>query len=36
MSLQIVSRLSGLDDARRIARIIEHEWNEDCANDPFA
>jgi transcriptional regulator GlxA family with amidase domain len=36
MALQVVAHLAGIEEARRIGRIIEYRWQEDCGEDPFA
>ena len=36
MSLAVVARLHGVDQARRLARALEYQWSEDPNNDPFA
>lgn len=36
MTLHILARITTLDEARRIARVIEYRWNEDSEDDPFA
>jgi len=36
MALALIARLSGIDQARQVARWAEYVWNEDSENDPFA
>lgn len=36
MALGLIARIHGKDQARRLARTLEYQWNEDPANDPFA
>jgi hypothetical protein len=36
MALALIARLSGIDQARQVARWAEYVWNADSSNDPFA